>query len=312
MALGLLLALGAPAQTTGAARSVEVNIAARISLMEGEVGVFNAAKKKRAVQVGDHVTEGDDIVTGGDGELHLEMEDGGFMSVRPNTNVRIVKYQAKGEDTDSVVLGLLQGSFRTVTGWIGRYNPKGYTIKTPTASIGVRGTDHEPSVIPTGSSEGEPGTYDRVYEGGSFIQTAGGRTEINANQSGFVSHRKAERPRLLTSHPRHYRVARNDGVFRTKHADVQSRIEKRREERRNAIRERLEKARAEGASRKAERAQSMREKREAAKPARENARLNRQDAAQPKRAEAKPERHEKRADRREDRPYRERTKQDTN
>ena len=260
--------------TTPGDKTVEVNIAARIALLEGEATVYDASRKKRAVKVGDHVSEGDSIVTGKDGELHLEMEDGGFLSVRPNTKMRIVKYQAKGEESDSAIFGLLQGSFRSVSGWLGKYNRNSYTVRTPTATVGIRGTDHEPYVIPAGSTEGEPGTYDRVHEGGTYIKNAAGRTEIGANQSGFVSHGKADKPRVLKEHPKFFRAARNDHVFKTKHAEVQSLIEKRREERRAAIRERLQQRKAGGPSRSGPPA-NVQERRDAAKQAREDRRTER-------------------------------------
>lgn len=258
-----------------AEKAVEISVAARIALLEGEATVYDAARKKRAVKVGDHVSEGDSIVTGKDGELQLEMEDGGFLSVRPNTKMRIVKFQAKGEDSDSAILGLLQGSFRSVSGWLGKYNRNNYTVRTPTATIGIRGTDHEPYVIPPGSSEGEAGTYDRVHEGGTFIKNAAGRTDIGANQSGFVSHGKAERPRVLKEHPAFFRITKNDHVFKTKHAEVQARIEKRREERRAAIREKLQQRKAGAQGANAARQSAAQEKREAAKREREQRRAER-------------------------------------
>ncbi|MBL8514450.1 MAG: FecR domain-containing protein [Betaproteobacteria bacterium] len=258
-----------------AERTVEVNIAARIGLMEGEVTLYDAGKKKRAVKVGDHVSEGDNIVTGKDGELHLEMEDGGFISVRPNTKMRIVKYQAKGEESDSAIFGLLQGSFRSVSGWLGKYNRNNYMVRTPTASIGIRGTDHEPYVIPAGSTEGDPGTYDRVHEGGTFIKNAAGRTEVGVNQSGYVSHGKADKPRVLKGHPRFFRAAKNDHVFKAKHAEVQARIEKRRADRRAAIREKIEQRKVGAANQKAAQVKALQENREAAKQDREKKRVER-------------------------------------
>ena len=278
-----LLCAPAIAQTAAPVeKTAEVNIAARIALLEGEVTIYDAAKKKRSTKVGDHVSEGDNIVTGKDGELHLEMEDGGFISVRPNTKMRIVKYQAKGEESDSAVFGLLQGSFRSVSGWLGKFNRNNYMVRTPTASIGIRGTDHEPYVIPAGSTEGDPGTYDRVHEGGTFIKNAAGRTEVAANQSGFVSHGKADKPRVLKEHPRFFRAAKNDHVFKAKHAEVQARIEKRREERRSAIREKIEQRKSGAANQKAAQVKAVQEKREAAKQDREKKRAERQGGKEEK------------------------------
>jgi FecR protein len=263
-------AAATPPATAGAVaeKAVEVNRAAKIVLIEGDVSVSSANRQRRTVAIGDYLVEGDNIVTGKDGELHLDMEDGGYMSVRPNTKMRIVKYQAKGESTDTGIFGLLEGSFRSITGWIGKHNGKSYTVRTPTATVGIRGTDHEPYVIAQGSKEGEPGTYDKVNEGGSYIQTAGGRADIAVNQSGFVSHEKSAKPRLLKDIPAHFRAGKHERLFAGKHADVQSRIEKRREERRGEIREKLQKGRAESENRRKQRQDALKEKRDQARAGR--------------------------------------------
>src|SRR5262249_58079165 len=96
------------------------------------------------------------------GEVHLRMEDGGYIAVRPGTRMRIVNFRAEGGSDDRSVIGLLDGSFRSVTGWIAKLGPQRAIVRTPTATIGIRGTEHEPLVIPEGSSRGDPGTYDRV------------------------------------------------------------------------------------------------------------------------------------------------------
>ena len=266
---------------------VEVNRAAKVVLIEGEVAAFSQPRKKRTLAVGDYVSEGDSIVTGKDGELHLDMEDGGYISVRPNTKMRIVKYQAKGEDSDNVVLGLLEGSLRSVTGWIGKLNPGRYTVRTPNATVGIRGTDHEPFVIPKGSTLGDPGTYDKVNEGGSFIQTPAGRADVAPNQAGFVPHDKGAKPRLLSEVPKHFRAGKFDQRFIGKHAEVNARMEKRREDRRNEIKQRLQGAKAGVQAEREQKKQALKEKREAAQKAREEAKKARETARKEKEAKRK-------------------------
>src|SRR2546422_3860812 len=113
----------------------------------------------------DSIFEGESIATGANGEVHLRMEDGGFIAVRPGTRMRIAKFRAQGDGSDAVNIGLLEGSFRSITGWIARFGRNNYQVRTPTVTIGVRGTDHEPFHIPAGSPLGEPGTYDKVNQG---------------------------------------------------------------------------------------------------------------------------------------------------
>jgi hypothetical protein len=223
----------APAEPQAA--STAINPAGKVELAEGDVTVYDKAKKPRAARIGDTVFEGEGIVTGKDGELHLNMEDGGFIAVRPNTKMRIAAYQARGTEEDKGVFSLLQGAFRSVTGWIGKYNPRAYQVRTPTATIGVRGTDHEPLVIPQGSQEGEPGTYDKVNIGGSYLQTKHGRVDVPPNQAAYAPLHGKPVPRLLPQVPNFFRSTRNEHLLAGKHEAIHKVIEQRRNERRKVF-----------------------------------------------------------------------------
>jgi hypothetical protein len=206
-----------------------------VDFVEGAVTVQDRARIARSVRRTDRVFEGETIVTGRDGEVHLAMEDGGYIAVRPNSNLSVVSYQANGTSDDKSVLSLLSGTFRSITGWIGKQNPRNYRVHTPTATIGVRGTDHEPLVIPEGSRDGEPGTYDKVNAGRSVIESRHGRVEVAPNQAAFAPLRGRPQPRLLTQIPAVFRPTRNEERLRDRHADVQRNVDRLREVRRQEI-----------------------------------------------------------------------------
>lgn len=274
----------ASATDSGTVKSVEINRAAKIVLLEGDARVLDGNRKRRTVALGDYVNEGDFIFTGANGEVHLDMEDGGYIAVRPNTRMRIAQYQAKGEDTDKGFFNLIEGSFRSVTGWIGKYNRNNYQVRTPNATVGVRGTDHEPMVIPAGATGGdEPGTYDKVNEGGSFIRSPNGRTDVAPNQAGFVSHDGKSKPRVLAAVPKSFKATRNEHLFMGKHAAVQKALDKRREGRRTEIKQKLNAGKPPAPPR-----QTLKEQREAAKKAKQD----KQEEAKKKREDARKKREE--------------------
>lgn len=86
---------------------------------------------------------------------------------------------------------MIEGGFRTITGAIGHLRKANYAVETPTATIGIRGTDHEPFFIPPAAPGhaqiGTPGTYDKVNVGVAFISTPAGTVDIHANQVGFAA-----------------------------------------------------------------------------------------------------------------------------
>jgi hypothetical protein len=138
------------------------------------------------------------------------MEDQGYMAIRPNTKMRIDTFQYKGkaDGTEKGVFFLMKGGFRAITGVIGRKNKKNYQIKTPVASIGIRGTDHEPMFIPVpGPGEtavGEPGAYDKVNVGEAYIENDAGTVTIGKNEVGFTPD-AATMPDTLSEMPAFYR-----------------------------------------------------------------------------------------------------------
>jgi hypothetical protein len=213
------------------------NQAATINLAEGDARIVAPGARARAARVGDVVNEGDVLVTGKDGEMHLTMQDTGFIALRPDTRMRIASYKADGGDDDKAIFRLLAGGFRSVTGWIGKFNPRAYRVQTPTATIGIRGTDHEPRYIPEGSSDGPAGTYDKVYVGSTEIENPSGKAAVAPAQAGFVPQNGRERPRVLARVPGFFHPSRYEPMIEKKHAEIQKMIEQRREERRKVVAE---------------------------------------------------------------------------
>jgi hypothetical protein len=211
--------------------------AGKVDLVDGEVQIIDVAKNARTPKLGDVLSVGDSVVTGADGELHLAMEDGGQMAVRPNTRMTVDKYKAEGGTDDRSVISLMQGALRSVTGWIGKFQPKNYQIRTPTATIGVRGTDHETRVIPPDSKEGEAGTYDKVNAGSTLLRTQHGTTEVHPNQAGFASFTGKKRPAVLAAVPGFFRPTKHEGRFADLHEKVHKELGQRRDERIKKVKE---------------------------------------------------------------------------
>lgn len=166
--------------------------AGAFQFVSGEVRIVRPDGSEMAANKGVKVAEGDTVVTGANGSAQLVMADEALIAVRPDSAIRFDAYRFSGKEdgNEKGILGLLKGGFRTLTGLIGRTNKNSYLVRTPTATIGIRGTDHEPFHVPPGGWSGapgaDPGTYDKVNSGATVMQTEGGRIELGANQIGFV------------------------------------------------------------------------------------------------------------------------------
>ena len=213
-ALPVLLLLAAYA---GAA----FGVAGNVQFVIGDVKLTTRAGVTRALQKGAEINEGDRIITAAEASAQIKMVDGGFIAIRPNSDMSFdtYRYSGKEDGTENAIVSLLQGGFRTITGIIGRTNKQNYLVKTVTATIGIRGTDHEPMVIlaprPGQVAIAAPGTYDKVNVGIAFIRNDAGSVDIHRNQVGFAPETKAP-PVVLPRIPPFYKPTPAPGPQKAK------------------------------------------------------------------------------------------------
>lgn len=208
---GIAVAFAAAAALALLPRTAAAQAAATFLAAIGNVQVVDAAGQQRTGERGGALAPGDRIVVGAGGLAQLRFSDGGLVSLRASSELRIDAYAFRGgEDTAaSSVLQLVQGGLRAITGAIARLNRTGYSVVTTNATIGVRGTDfeafHIPVPVPGGPAPaGEPGTYLKVNQGIAFMQTQGGVLDVQPQQVGFVP-RASVVPNLLPQVPQFMR-----------------------------------------------------------------------------------------------------------
>ncbi len=231
LALAICLAPAAHAQD-------QPRVAGSIELTEGNVLLEGKDGKSRLPAVGENVFEGDTVTTFPGGEIQLHMADGASLIVRENSKITIAAYIADGGEEDRSLIELAKGALRSITGWIGRYNRSSYRIRTPLVTIGVRGTDHEPTHIPVGDARGEPGSYDKVNEGSAFMETTQGIVEVPKNRAVFHSATGRAAPRLLGAIPAFFKPGRHEQRFLARAQAVRKAMPQRRLERQDFVRQR--------------------------------------------------------------------------
>lgn len=156
------------------------------------------------LRVDDSVCPGDLIESGAASEAVLIAEDRTLVAIRAEARLEVTDYRAERKPTDRMSLKLVKGGMRVVSGWLAKLNRADYKVLTPTATIGIRGTDHEVLVLEAASTAqppDPPGTYNKVNRGGTLISTAAGELPLDAGQAGFADAAGAAAPTLLASIP---------------------------------------------------------------------------------------------------------------
>lgn len=185
--------------------------AGKVMAATGTAKAVDAKGHERVLEKGADIYSGDKVVTAAGALVQIRLADGGYMSVRSGTEMvfdRFV-YDDKDASKSNFLVSLVRGGFRSITGLIGRTNPGAYQIRTSTATVGIRGTDHEPMVIPDQpgmAALGAPGLYDKVNEGETFIQSKGGMLSLKRGDVGFSPLRAGGAPQILTKLPDFYKV----------------------------------------------------------------------------------------------------------
>lgn len=73
------------------------------------------------------------------GRAQLTFPDNSTISITPNTEIALEDFVDEPQ-SQNIVLKLATGTARVVTGEVSRKNPNAFTLKTPQATMGIRGT----------------------------------------------------------------------------------------------------------------------------------------------------------------------------
>jgi hypothetical protein len=145
--------------------------------------------KERKLRVGDPVHVGEQVRAASQGEAVLKADDGGLVAIRPKAEFVTERFAADDKPTDGFVVRLLSGSLRLISGWTAQTNRPGHKVVTPTGTVGIRGTDHEPYVLSAdmaAATSSREGTYDKVNRGGTTLEVEDGAVDIEPGKVGFA------------------------------------------------------------------------------------------------------------------------------
>src|SRR5450830_821777 len=117
-------------------------VAGTIVQLSGPLMARKADGAVRVLSMKSEVESGDTLVTEKNTYAMIKFIDNGEITLKPSTTFKIdnYAYDADKPDGDSASFNLVKGGLRSITGLLGKRNKERYALKTPTATIGIRGT----------------------------------------------------------------------------------------------------------------------------------------------------------------------------
>ena len=154
----------------------------------GQVAVTSLGGAARTVSRGDSVAAGDVVTTDDNSEAGITAGDGTRMTLRAKSKLEMTEYSFdRATNNGSFFVNLIKGGLRSVTGLIGKTQPRNQRVVTNTATIGIRGTDFEVVVVEADSGDLREGTYDHVFDGATVLQIASGEElEVPKDKTGLA------------------------------------------------------------------------------------------------------------------------------
>jgi len=116
--------------------------------------VERQGQSPRLLGAGEDLAERDVIRVSRDGYTMLRLHDNTRVTLRPNTVFRVEAYRESRPE--NMLLGLLRGGMRVLTGLIAQRNPSAVRFQTVMVTIGVRGTEFDARLC-AGDCEQEAG-----------------------------------------------------------------------------------------------------------------------------------------------------------
>ena len=159
--------------------------AGRVDFAYGDVKGVNTAGQERRLSKGSQIEQGDTILTAR-GRAQIRFSDGARTSLLPNSEFRVdaYEYEEQKQEESKGFSSLLKGGLRTITGAIGKLRQSAYQVTTPSATIGIRGTEY---LVVLGNSA-------NLWVGDGSIEACneGGCQTFEGGESGYVADNKTK------------------------------------------------------------------------------------------------------------------------
>jgi hypothetical protein len=176
-----------------------------VAQLSGTLSVKKPDGTVRILSQKSEIRAGDTLSTERDSYAQIRFADGGQITLKPNTAVRLDQFrfaQDKPQE-DAFAVRLLKGGLRAVTGGLGKRSQDKYEMSTETATVGIRGTTF--SVDDCVNERGgdcaklQRAVYVGVSDGEIVVRNEQGELGLGAGQFGQIA--REQRPLFLSTDP---------------------------------------------------------------------------------------------------------------
>jgi hypothetical protein len=171
----IILAAFLPVSVAFAAPAGQITQTSGYVAVTSPTGTLKSAGSGQALEAGETVTLGDGS------RAVIKFRDGQIIALQSKSTFKVNRYdydQASPEKGESF-FSLVQGGLRAITGLIGNANKAGWKLATPTATMGIRGTDFMVVI--------NQATYLKVDAGAISATNSAGTAVFTAGQTGAVA-----------------------------------------------------------------------------------------------------------------------------
>lgn len=183
-------------------------VAGMVARLSGPLLAKKADGSVKVLALKSEIESGDTLVSEKNTYALIKFIDNSEITLRPGTTFKVENFafdEGKPEN-DSATYSLVKGGLRSITGMMGKRNKEKFLLKTPNATIGIRGTTFVVQYVPGAGSVAPgpamlpPGLHLSVSDGAIVVTNAGGALGFSAGQFGYVPN-PTQLPVLVPSNP---------------------------------------------------------------------------------------------------------------
>ncbi|HEY0585758.1 MAG TPA: FecR family protein [Pseudoduganella sp.] len=177
-----------------AALALAAPVAGSVIQLSGPLMARKADGTVKVLSLKSEVENGDTLVTEKNTYALVRFIDNSEITLRPGSTMTIenFSFDSAKQASDRAQFNLVKGGLRAVSGLLGKRSKEKFELKTPAATIGIRGTLFVAELVapggklPAAEAMRAPGLYVQVLDGMVHLNNGGGSQTFSAGQFGFT------------------------------------------------------------------------------------------------------------------------------